>query len=114
MTLITSTDRKKLLANRAKRTLDPKFDPKPVVHLSALFVPWTWLLVELDPRNEDLALGLCDLGAGHPEYGTVSVSELENFKMGPMPIVERIPDFKARAPLSAYFRDAKIAGKIVL
>ena len=43
----------------------------PVVKL---FCPWgaaTWLLSELDPEDEDIAFGLCDLGFGCPELGSV-------------------------------------------
>jgi hypothetical protein len=52
-------------------------DVFPVVKL---FTPWggaTWLLSELDPEDEDIAFGLCDLGFGCPELGSVSLSELE-------------------------------------
>ncbi|MBW8635561.1 DUF2958 domain-containing protein [Hoeflea sp. WL0058] len=47
----------------------------PVVKL---FCPWgaaTWLLSELDPKDTDFAFGLCDLGSGCPEVGTVRLSE---------------------------------------
>jgi hypothetical protein len=37
----------------------------------------TWLLTELDPENPDLAFGLCDLGMGFPELGSVLISEIE-------------------------------------
>ena len=52
-------------------------DFRPVVKL---FTPWggcTWLLRELDPENPDIAFGLCDLGMGCPELGSVSLAEIE-------------------------------------
>ena len=37
----------------------------------------TRLLTELDPGDEDLTFGLCDLGVGEPELGYVRISELQ-------------------------------------
>jgi hypothetical protein len=37
----------------------------------------TWLLTELDPDDPDIGFGLCDLGLGSPELGSVRISELE-------------------------------------
>jgi Protein of unknown function (DUF2958) len=62
-------------ADRAARGEDTE-DFHPVVKL---FCPWngaTWLLTELDPEDPDIAFGLCDLGMGFPELGSVRLSEL--------------------------------------
>ena len=36
----------------------------------------TWLLTEIDLKDPDIAFGLCDLGLGYPELGSVSLSEI--------------------------------------
>ena len=77
MQLILKPQRKKMLANGASRMKAPgSFDPLPVVKLF-MNPACTWLLVSLDPRDEDIAYGLCDLGVGCPEVGSVRLSELE-------------------------------------
>ena len=37
-------------------------------------------LTEIDPEDPDIAFGLCDLGMGCPELGSVSLSELESVR----------------------------------
>ena len=32
----------------------------------------TWLITEMDSADDDTLFGLCDLGMGYPELGTVS------------------------------------------
>ena len=113
MKLITSEQRKQLLANGARLNTDPAFDPVPVVKLYALASPATWLLIALCPRNPDIAYGLCDLGCDCPEIGGVSIAELAALKFGPAPRVERDKYFKATAPLSVYAAKARTAGRIV-
>ena len=84
----------------------------PVVKL---FAPWgaaTWLLTELDPEDEDIAFGLCDLGMGSPELGSVRLSELESVR-GPAGLrIERDRHFKADHWLWVYARAASLAGRI--
>lgn len=57
-------------------------DHVPVVKYFTPDGAGTWLLTELDPNEPDVAYGLCDLGFGSPELGTVSISELESVKVG--------------------------------
>lgn len=113
MKLITANDRKRLLANAARKTEQPDFDPLPVVKLQTLFLPCTWLLTELDPGDPNMAYGLCDLGMGSPEIGSVYLPELAALKMGPMAVVERDQFFKASKTLSAYADEARAAGRII-
>jgi hypothetical protein len=49
----------------------------PVVKLFMPECGFVWLLTELDPEQPDIAFGLCDLGMGCPELGSVSLSEIE-------------------------------------
>jgi Protein of unknown function (DUF2958) len=73
--------REKLLGNgRVHQQCDETGEPEPdFVPVVKLFTPdagCTWLLTEIDPENPDIAYGLCDLGLGCPELGSVSLSEL--------------------------------------
>ncbi len=52
----------------------------PVVKLFTPDAGATWLLTTLDPENDDIAWGLCDLGLGFPELGYVSISELRTVR----------------------------------
>jgi len=110
--LLTDEQRARLLANghanreRISKGLD-EHDWQPVVKL---FCPWgaaTWLLSELDPEDEDIAFGLCDLGMGCPELGSVRLSELATVR-GPGGLtIERDEHFKATKSLSAYADEAR-------
>ncbi|MBS0597083.1 MAG: DUF2958 domain-containing protein, partial [Proteobacteria bacterium] len=81
-----------------------------------LFTPdahLTWLLVSLDPADDDTAYGLIDLGLGMPELGTVKLSDLASI-VGPrkQPVM-RDRYFQAARPLSEYVRLAQENGGIV-
>jgi hypothetical protein len=77
--------------------------------LSSRFIPVsaaTWLLTEIDPDDESVAWGLCDLGMGLPEFGTVSLTELGAYR-GRLGLgIERDRYFEARGPISAYVNAA--------
>ena len=54
----------------------------------------TWLITEIEPDNDTL-WGLCDLGMGCCEFGTVSLRELETTRFPPFGLgVERDRWFK--------------------
>ena len=88
-------------------------DFEPVVKLFTPDGGATWLLSETDPEDPDIAFGLCDLGLGYPELGSVRLSVLmaHRGRLG-LPI-ERDLHFKANAPLSTYAERAREAGGIV-
>ncbi|KPQ16705.1 MAG: Protein of unknown function (DUF2958) [Rhodobacteraceae bacterium HLUCCO18] len=118
MKLLTDAHRARMIANgtvNAARIADDgnTVDHDPVVKL---FCPWgagTWLLSELDPEEPDIAFGLCDLGVGCPELGSVSLAELASIR-GPGGLgIERDVHFTAKMTLSAYARAANAAGGIV-
>ena len=122
MKLLTQSIRERLLQNgRIRRTFDearfenddvPEPDFLPVVKLFTPDAGCTWLLTELDPDEPDIAFGLCDLGMGFPELGSVSIAELESVrgKLG-LPI-ERDLHFMPTKTISAYADDARRAGRI--
>lgn len=110
--IITAEQRVQMLANGARSAAGEDIDPFPVVKLFTPDAGATWLLTELDPETPDIAFGLCDLGLGFPELGSVSLSEITSVR-GPMGLpVERDLHFKADRPLSRYADDARGAGGV--
>lgn len=74
----------------------------PVVKLFTPDGAATWLLSEIFPDDPDIAFGLCDLGVGCPEFGTVRISELESAR-GPLGLpIERDLHFKPTMTIGAY------------
>ncbi|MGY8683133.1 DUF2958 domain-containing protein [Bradyrhizobium sp. UFLA05-153] len=117
MKLLTESQRQKLLDNgrrqAAVRGTPDEIDFAPVVKLFNPSGAATWLLTEIDPSDETVAWGLCDLGMGFPEFGTVSLTELAaysgRFGLG----IERDLHFKAGGPISRYIEAAVKADRIV-
>lgn len=109
---MTSEQRTLLLANGARSAAGEDVDPFPVLKLFTPNGAATWLLTELDPDAPDIAFGLCDLGMGYPELGSVSLSEITAVrgKLG-LPI-ERDLYFEADKPLSAYADESRVHGAI--
>ena len=112
--LITDEQRVLLLANGRESLQNLDFDPKPVVKLFTPDAGATWLLTEIDPNDHDHAFGLCDLGLGAPELGWVSLQELMTVRGRLGLPVERDLHFRAEKRLSAYARDARLAGRIIV
>ncbi len=117
MKLLTKHIHDKLLANGAKqdevRGTAQEIDFHPVVKLFTPDGACTWLLTELDPESSDISFGLCDLGMGFPELGSVSMTELQSVRgLIGLPI-ERDKFFKASHTLSIYTRAASQAQRIV-
>lgn len=110
--LITDTQRAQLLANGTAHAQGEHLDPLPVVKLFTPDAHATWLLTRLDPTDGDTAFGLCDVGLGMPELGTVRLSDLEGIR-GPRNLpVERDLHFTPRRTLSEYRRLAQADGSI--
>lgn len=112
--LITEEQRALLLANGRECLENPDFDPVPVVKLFTPDASATWLLTEMDPDHHDHVFGLADLGLGMPELGWASLSELATVRGRLGLPVERDLYFRAEKRLSAYARDARLAGRIVV
>lgn len=116
MQLLTANIEAQLLANGLKqepvRGTHDEIDFHPVVKLFTPDAGCTWLLTEIDPENPDIAFGLCDLGMGFPELGSVSLSEIASVR-GPRGLhIERDQHFKATMPLSAYAEEARQLDRI--
>ncbi|MFZ3259233.1 MAG: DUF2958 domain-containing protein [Thiobacillus sp.] len=111
--LITDEQRAQLLANGRASAEGQDIDPLPIVKLFTPDAHATWLLTELDPEDGDTAFGLCDIGIGMPELGTVRISELASI-VGPLKLpIERDLYFVAQRTLSDYARLARINGSII-
>jgi hypothetical protein len=115
--LLTDDIREKLLRNgrlREQYQGDGKAEPDflPVVKLFTPDADCTWLLTEFDPHDTDIAFGLCDLGMGFPELGSVSIAELEAVRGRMRLRIERDEHFVATKTLSAYADEARARGAI--
>ena len=117
MELLTAEIKERLLDNgrkNAERIADDgnTTDFEPVVKLFTPDAGCTWLLTEIDPEDQDIAFGLCDLGMGSPELGSVSLSEIAALRGGLRLPVERDLYFKAAKRLSSYAEEARQLGRI--
>jgi hypothetical protein len=118
MKLLTVEQENRMLANgeanAARAITDGKTEDFPPV--VKLFCPWngaTWLLTELDPEDPDIAFGLCDLGMGFPELGSVRLSELAAIG-GPGGLhIERDLNFKPNKTLQGYAEAAQREERII-
>ena len=115
MKLFTKQQYNKLLSNGRKQAdaieQGESLDFKPVVKLFNPTGVGTWLLSEIDPDYLDIAFGLCDVG--YPELGSVSISELENFK-GVLGLgIERDLSFSPTKTLIEYSNQAREAGSLI-
>ena len=76
MKLMTKAIQSQLEKNREL----PAADRKVVVKYFTPDGAATWWISERDPHNPDLLFGLCDLGLGCAELGSVSLRELEELR----------------------------------
>jgi Protein of unknown function (DUF2958) len=117
MQLLTQHQRTSLLDNGRRqapvRGTEQEIDFRPVVKLFYPAGASTWLLTELDADDPDIAWGLCDLGMGFPEFGTVRLSELASIEGSIGLGIERDLHWTPHGPISAYINAAMAAGRIV-
>lgn len=105
MILIPDELRPQLLANGR----DPEQDHFPIVKLFNPCGAATWLISAIEPDDPDILFGLCDLGFGFPELGSVRLSELESVR-GRLGLgIERDLHFEAKYPLLVYAEAASEA-----
>lgn len=117
MKLLTKTIRDRLLANGEAqdpvRGTEDEIDFKPLVKLFNPCGAGTWLLTELDTDYPDIAFGLCDLGMGCPEIGSVDLTELESIRLPFGLGIERDIHWTPKTTLMGYAREAWKVGRIV-
>ena len=112
MKLITDEHRITMLANDQRYAADPGFDPVPVVKVFSPVGSATWLLCSLDREDPDIAFGLCDLGFGTPEIGSVRISEMESCVLPFGLRIERDLSFRPSKTLGQYAEEARLRGYI--
>ena len=112
LTLLPAAAVERLLDNgrRIARTGDD--DLEPAVKLFTPDANCTWLLVSIDPDAPDVAYGLCDLGLGCPEVGSVSIAELRTVRGAVGLPVERDVHFVPEGTLGFYAEKARRFGTI--
>jgi hypothetical protein len=108
MILIPDELRPQLLANGK----DVEHDHIPLVKLFDPCGAATWLISAIEPSDPDILFGLCDLGMGFPEMGTVSLSELESIRRPFGLRIERDLFFEGKYPLLVYAEAASDAQAI--
>jgi len=108
--LVPDDIRERLLANGAAGA---EADLVPVVKFFDPTGPATWLITAMMPDDPDILFGLCDLGLGCPELGTVSLADLRSVK-GRLGLgIERDLHFAGRFAISVYAEAARTAGRII-
>ncbi|MAH42097.1 MAG: transposase [Verrucomicrobiales bacterium] len=86
---------------------------KPIVKFFMPVGAATWLISEYDP-DSGIMFGLCDLGMGTPELGTVSFTELQELRDPLLGLgVERDRFFEPDGTLADYADQARREGRIV-
>ena len=106
MLLLTQDQRARLIANGQSRG-----DHVPVAKFFSPVSAATWLFSELD-EDGDTLFGLCDLGFGCPEMGSVSLAEIAAVTLPLGLSIERDLHFEGRFPLTIYADAARIIGRI--
>ncbi len=106
MLLLTQDQRDRLIANGRSRG-----DHAPVVKFFSPVGAATWLFSELDADGDTL-FGLCDLGFGCPEMGSVSLGEIAAVTLPFGLTIERDLCFEGRFPLTIYADAARVCGSI--
>lgn len=96
------------------RGTENEIDFVPVIKIFNPCGAGTWLLTEFDIEDNDIAFGLCDLGMGTPELGSVRISELVSIRGSfGLPLErDRFFDPKGKT-LSQYATEAAQRGCIV-
>jgi hypothetical protein len=101
MSFLTHEEYQQLLNNGSEECRD--LDHYPVVKFFLADSQAVWLLTDLDPEAPDIAFGLCDLGLGFPELGSVSLAEIEKVS-GQLGLpVEKDQFFKPRFRAKSWF-----------
>jgi len=109
MLLFTKAQHAQLIKNGISR--DP-FN-QPIVKWFTPDANMMWLISEIDPDDQDLAFGLCDLGFGCPEMGSVYIPEVQALRGRFGLPVERDLHFTADKPLVEYAEIARNEQRIV-
>lgn len=113
MKLLTQNIIKQLASHGRLADTNPDYDPYPVVKLFTPDANATWLLAWTEPTDPDIAFGLCDLGLGCAELGSVRLSEIASFRGRFGLPVERDRHWQAKDTLGAYAEASYAKGRIM-
>lgn len=112
MKLITKEIEKKLMKNIQ---IHEKFR-KPYLKLFSPVGSGTWLISEIESgsieEGDAILFGLCDLGMGEPDIGSVSLKELAAVRLPFGLGIERDLHWQPTKTLIQYAQDAREQGKI--
>jgi hypothetical protein len=112
MKLITKEIEKKLLKNNEM----PELFRKPYLKLFNPTGAATWLLSEIEYGSIDsgdaIFFGLCDLGMGEPELGSVAMQELASVKLPFGLSIERDLNWEPTKTLTEYWLESRTKGAI--
>jgi hypothetical protein len=111
-TIVTKLAKNGAATRAAQLAGKPEPDHKPVLKIFNPAGAATWLITESDPNDPDCLFGLCDLGMGSPELGSVLASELASVRGRFGLPLERDLWFTADKTLSQYADAARNAGRI--
>lgn len=113
MELVTDEQRELLITRARVGDTGKLLDLPPVAKLHTPSAGATWLIAAIDPHDHDRAWGLCDPGMGSPEFGWVSLAELDRLHDRFDVLVCRDQGFEAEASLRTYAVIAASLGVIV-
>jgi len=113
MKLLAKPDLERLARNRRNAAADPAYDPAPVVKLFTPDAGASCLLAWTEPGDPDLAFGLCDLGLGSPELGSVRLSEILEVRGQRGATCRAGPALRANGTIGAHADAARRAGRVV-
>jgi len=106
MKIFTKAQYDQLIKNGLEENRDK--DHPPVVKLFLTGSGCTWLLSEIDNEDHNIAFGLCDLGMGFPELGSVYLPEILEVRNRLGLGVERDLFFEGEYPLTVYADAARV------
>lgn len=109
---LTAPQRKKLKANWKALTDESEDDVMPVAKLFVTVGAARWLLVAMDPNDETVVEGICDLGSGFVEYGSIDLAKLAEFRDAFDLGVQVDKFWKPKARVEAYLEDGIETGKL--
>lgn len=96
----------KEILNKLKSNPRDNVNNKPYLKLFNPTGSATWLISEIEDDGDTL-FGLCDLGHGTPELGSVSLKELQSIKLPFGLKIERDMYFEPNKSLSEYTDEAR-------
>lgn len=112
MNFLTLEQQAQLLKNGSAE--EKNKDHFPVVRLFTPDAAASWLITRLSPTLPGLAYGLCDLGLGVPEMGSVALEDLATVRGSKGLPVKRDESFLGRFPISIYAAAARFVGRITI